>query len=337
MRISVVNSDPDALGKQVEQLIRSTMQDATVSRQSKNWAMFEEYLSDKQVASPEAFASFLAKAYYKRNLSAGALATLRSDISMTVKVKFNKDWADVAIVWKVVEAVTKLKRPRPKYLDMWNIDQLYDHFQCSEEPKSSIGMRQKAITLVRASLAVRSKDVWAIARDTLRFTDSGIRFRYFSWKNQTLDNKALSSKFEIEYLQQELTKICAVRVLKRYMDSVQHLYADEHGRKHNLVWVFWNSGKPIVAKTVASDSKKVMDVAGMDSKYGASTIRHATISKWHELGIPRERVVRRTGHHSLNVISFYYDKLLVKDLNAQIEQRWEKGITEVEEESDEEI
>ena len=81
------------------------MQDATVSRRSKNWAMFKEYLSDKQVASPEAFASFLVKAYYERNLSAGALVTLRSDISMTVKVKFNKDWADVAIVWKVVEAV----------------------------------------------------------------------------------------------------------------------------------------------------------------------------------------------------------------------------------------
>ena len=35
-------------------------------------------------------------------------------------------------------------------------------------------------------------------------------------------------------------------------------------------------------------------------------------------GVPRDEVAQRTGHHLLNIISFYYDKSVVVDLNAKL-------------------
>ena len=337
--LKLVDSNPSALDARVGELIRSSMDKSTIARRSKNWMRFVEYVGESGTISPEAVASFLAKSFYESDLSAGALASLRSDISVSLKVMFNKDWSENTIISKVVEAVTKLKRPAPKYLSMWDIDRLKDYYMKGEQVTSIIGLRQRAIVLVRASLAARSKDVWAIARHTVKFSQDEVRFRFFSWKNRSIGEKSLSSEYEIQFLVTDLKRRCAATALKEYMQAVGPFYSDEHGAKHDVVWVFWNSGKSLKAKTVASDSKKVMEAIGIDTTvFGPATIRHAAISKWHELGVPREVVARRTGHRSLNVISFYYDKSVVRDLDASLElELGSLDKNSLEEESDEEF
>jgi len=74
--------------------------------------------------------------------------------------------------------------------------------------------------------------------------------------------------------------------------------------------------------------------------YGSATIRHAAISFWCANGISREEVARRTGHRSLNIISFYYDKSEAKDISMNLQDKLlsiDKNELKEDEESDEEI
>jgi hypothetical protein len=107
--------------------------------------------------------------------------------------------------------------------------------------------------------------------------------------------------------------------LKVYMTANKAYYDSDLGRAHNYIWTKYNSGVAIVSNTVSSDSRKMMELAGINVRvYGAATIRHAAISKWRMMGLPRERVAERTFHRSLNIISFYYDKSVITDLNASL-------------------
>ena len=82
-----------------------------------------------------------------------------------------------------------------------------------------------------------------------------------------------------------------------------------------------------------------MQTVGIDvNLYKPATLRHAAISMWIGMGESREVVAQRTGHRSLNIISFYYDKSLERDLTASLESRlWSSENPGDDEESEEEF
>lgn len=55
------------------------------------------------------------------------------------------------------------------------------------------------------------------------------------------------------------------------------------------------------------------------------------------MGLTREQVARRTGHRSLNIISFYYDKSMARDIMADMEEEINRSEKEDREESEEEL
>ena len=62
-----------------------------------------------------------------------------------------------------------------------------------------------------------------------------------------------------------------------------------------------------------------MKNAGIDSKFGPATIRHATITYWRMIGIPMAVVMERTGHKLRNLVEKFYNRTdFGPDLMVQI-------------------
>ena len=50
-----------------------------------------------------------------------------------------------------------------------------------------------------------------------------------------------------------------------------------------------------------------MKNAGIDSKFGPTTIRYAIITYWRMIGIPMAVVIERTGHKLRNLMEKFYN------------------------------
>jgi hypothetical protein len=174
--------------------------------------------------------------------------------------------------------------------------------------------------LVRASTAGRCKDIARIARLSIKVFKTHIEFQLLGWKTDTKGQKeALSRPIIIEFMENQ--SICAATTLLQYVERNKNLYESSHSKLHDLVWIKYNTGEAVKHTTLAKDTREVMKECGIDTKlYGAATIRHAAISYWCSMGLSREEVARRTGHRSMNVISFYYDKSTAKDLMKEREE-----------------
>lgn len=320
LRPHLSESDPGALSEEVIKLMKSGISKEVLKRKRKTWSALVQYLNSESLPlSPQSVCSFLSLSFYEKGWSGASLNTAKSDIVTTVRVLYQKDWSADGLVKALLKSVKKLSRPRAKYSSMWDIAKIYNYFRSCGEPTKVVDKRAKAIVLIRASLAGRAKDVHRIARSSVRFSAARVRFRFFAWKQQKENDEQLSSEFFVDRLGDDDRLICAFSALREYMTANKTNYESELGVKHDLVWTKYNSGACIVANTVSSDSRKVMALAGVDVKsYGPATIRHAAISKWRTMGVSRERVAERTFHRSLNIISFYYDKSVVVDLNASM-------------------
>ena len=174
--------------------------------------------------------------------------------------------------------------------------------------------------LVRASIAGRSKDVLHISRKSLTWDDHGVTFQFFSWKTQfsSGESSALSKPYRLQFLSERDSSWCAARALQHYLKVNEINYRSAEAASHDMIWTHFNSGKGLCVGTVRSDCKKDLKAAGVPDLYGPGTIRHAAISLWHALGVPREEVAKRTGHKSLAIISVYYDKSVARDLGPQL-------------------
>ena len=322
LKLDLVLSDPSSLSPDAIKLLVATTSDKVLKRKRKRWEEFVNFVRENSegVVSPEVVCSFLADRLYAKEQARGSLSSWKSDLMTTIKIVYSVDWSAHPLVKAITKSIKKLSRPKAKYSSMWDIAKLYNYFR--ENPVSSSRLnllRAKASVLVRASLAARAKDVHRIARSSVKFTASKVSFRFFAWKQQNEDDFQLSSEFYIEKLGDEDSSICAYTALKVYMTANKAYYDSDLGRAHNYIWTKYNSGVAIVSNTVSSDSRKMMELAGINVRvYGAATIRHAAISKWRMMGLPRERVAERTFHRSLNIISFYYDKSVITDLNASL-------------------
>ena len=162
-----------------------------------------------------------------------------------------------------------------------------------------------------------------MSRRSLVWDDQGVTFQFFKWKTQFSGNEssALSKPYRLQFLSERDSAWCAARALQHYMKVNEVNYQSPEAAHHDVIWTHFNSGKCLCVGTVRSDCKKDLKAAGVPDLYGPGTIRHAAISLWHALRVPREEVARRTGHKSLAIISVYYDKSVSRDLGPQLADR----------------
>ena len=144
-----------------------------------------------------------------------------------------------------------------------------------------------------------------ISRSLIKFSVDRVRFRFFAWKQQTKDDCQLSSEFFIDKLGEEDVQICVYMTLCKFMSVNKRNYETDVRKSHDYVWMHYNRGVAIVLNTASSDSRRLMEAAGIDIKvYKSATICHAAILKWRAMGLSRERVTERTFRRLMNISHF---------------------------------
>lgn len=305
---------PADLSEEASALLAQSVGTATARAREQELRDFLAFA--KGSVSPQTVASYLASRFNSDGWSTGRIEQARSHIVAAVQLTLNRDWSHHPYISRIVRACGRQRPKAARYSDMWDLRLLFRFY--AQQPVSTMRVvaRRKALCLVRASIAARCGDARQIARSSVRWDSEGVAFRFLGWKTQhSSGSSALSKPYRIDFLPEGEAAWCAARALQQYLTLNEAQYASA---AHDLVWTAFNSAKPLLVGTIRSDCKKDMIAAGVPVHYGAASIRHAAISLWCSLGVSREEVAQRTGHRSLAVISFYYDKSQSRDLNRRL-------------------
>jgi len=342
--IRISKTGKGELDEMSRQLIEEATSKEDREKKKRVWRKFIKYLEERKIVevSPEAVVGYIACRIYREGVSYQVIAGEKSAIMMIIKVVSGEDWSNNVLIRLAMRGASKLRPVEARYKEMWDIRMVYEYYRSeggdiNKKRRESIDLRTKAIILIRASTAGRNKDIARIARSSVRRTEKGVQFQLYGWKTMTTGVvQTLSKPFILEYMEDE--RICAARTLLKYLERNAKHYESQKC-KHNDVWIYYNKPEAVKHTTLAKDTRDVMKEMGIDTKvYGAATIRHAAISYWIKEGFTMEEVARRTGHRSMNVIVFYYDKSQAKDLMRELEKKTKKAVEEEdEEESEEEV
>lgn len=316
-----MHHDPAALSADAARLLTASVNPSTSQAREGDFVDFTDFTRRHHngAASPQAVASYLAAGFFSRGWATGRVEQARSNIIAGLQLTLGVDWSHHPCISRITRACGRLLPKAAKYDSMWDLRLLFDYYKRQPDPNLRVDARRKALCLLRASIAARCGDILRISRRSIRWDDHGVSFQFFGWKTQaTTGNAALSNRYRVDFLPESDRTWCAAAALRNYLSINQPLL---DAAQHDQIWTPFNRPEPIKVGTVRSDCKKDMEAAGVPSTFGAATIRHAAISLWSSLGISREEVARRTGHRSLAVISFYYDKSQSTDFAARVAEQ----------------
>ena len=302
-------------------MLSQSVDPATSRAREKDYNAYKRYVEERSCSvSPQSVASFLSSRFFAYGWTVGRVAQARSNIVAAVQLVHGVSWANDPFISRTIRACGRIRPKASRYNTMWDLRLLYRYYSALAPSEKRVEARRKALVLVRASLAGRSNDVLRISRRSLRWDVGGVTIQFYGWKTQHSgsESQALSKPYRLDFLSAEDERWCAARALRDYLTINRQQIESPKAQEHDCIWTHYNSGAPLKVGTARSDCKKHMAAAGVPDMYGPGTIRHAAISLWHSLGVSREEVARRTGHRSLAIISFYYDKSVAADLGPQL-------------------
>ena len=241
----------------------------------------------------------------------------RTAISTALSLNCGFELTNDPLYSRFAKGASRYRPKAAKYDEMWDLGILLDAIKKGVwTSKERIGARTKALILLRISVAGRNRDLAHIHRESIVWSEDSVKFRLYEWKTQSSETTRFSRWMYISKLRDSLANICPYRALKKYMDLHQ---SDYERLKPQGIWLTYHGSSSVSHGTLAANTHKFMKEAGIPPKYGAATIRHATITFWRDMRISVEEVMNRTGHRSERIVLFYYDKSSQKrDITAEI-------------------
>jgi len=338
-------------GSAAMELIVKSTKPRSRKRKHNAGATFFNYVNDNNLPlTPETLADYLTMKFNCQEWDTGTCLLKCSDIKSEVWQRHAMEWTDVPILTRTLAGMKRIRPLTPKYSDMWDISLLYNYFnEKVDRPNHFIDARTRASVLTRASTCVRTPEALMISRSSLRLvtirqnktdlhrkftqcsketlleaianpTNMAIEFQLTSWKTKHFDPRpgVLSKPHRIHFFPAENTNVCAAAALIRYYLLNWNYY---QRCDHDSLWLRYKQAHALRSvSALENDANKVFTAIGIDMEYGQATIRHAVISNWHKLGVPREVVSRRTLHKSEGIISLFYDRSPTPDLTFKLVQ-----------------
>jgi hypothetical protein len=323
-------NDINRLNEKAKGMVQGATKPITQKKKAASVKKFVDYLHAKQKTKFTMFdiLDYLADKFDTKGFDYGAA---KSHIITSIKNATGINLVDDVLMKDSALAARRKKPKLPKYDMMWDLEVMWPIMeQDFWKDKVSIKLRTRAVTLVRMSVAARNNDATHIHRPSISWTAESVRFRFFSWKTERYSDMRFSRWMHIRILPEKRKNICPYRALKEYMEYVSDRYI---GADHDFVWLHYRTAKPVTKGTLASDTRKLMTLAGIDKMFGSGTIRHAVITWWRKNGTPYETVMDRTGHRSKKLVQFFYDLSDIdNDITAKILLDGESSEEEMEEE-----
>jgi hypothetical protein len=301
-------------------LVAASVSGATQDRRAKVLSTFRSFLFEaglRESFSVADVCNFLAKKF-DSSTNISSFEEARTAIATTLAMNTGTNISDSIIIRRMAMGA-KICRPRSsKYEEMWDLNLLFDLLRkdfWADRPL--LRLRARANILVRISIAGRNKDVSHIERASVEWSPDSVSFRLFKWKTQRTEGTEVSRRFVIRKLGDNDAQICPYRALWDYWVAfeIERCRTQDKG-----IWFGYRKRTSCVKHaTLSKDCKEIMRMAGIPNIFSSGTIRHATITWWRSLGVPMEVVMSRTGHRSIQLVLFYYDKSSVSnDITADL-------------------
>lgn len=256
----------------------------------KRWENFcNHHGSDIFNSNLQSILKFLT-ALYKDGVGYSGINTARSALSLIIAPIDGVDVGKHPLVIRLLKAVSKLRPPKPRYDNVWDVNLVLDMFTSwplnSELPIFRLtiklvallalvtGQRVQTLSLININNIIRSSNVQILIPEIIK--TSGVA------KKQPC---LLLVPYKVN------DKLCVVKCLDEYLNRTAS-YRNSDELLISVVLPY----KPVTSQTISRWLKECLSLAGIDvSIFKAHSFRHASTSKAVAKGVSLDVVFSRAG------------------------------------------
>ena len=235
---------------------------------------------------------------YQSGKSYRTINVARSALSQFVSVSDSMySFGNHPLVTRFMKGVYRLRTPTPKYDVTWDVSPLLSHLRSLSEDSLS-SLTHKCVTLLAISTGQQMQTLAALDLAFMIRDDHSVTFtiaKPLKTSQAGSLNQVKLCKFEVDPV------ICPVVCLTNYLDKTSQL------RNHNSLFVaLCKPHGPVTAQTLSRWVSSTLHNAGIDTKFGAHSTRHASSSTAAARGVPVDVILKTVGwKHQQTFATFY--------------------------------
>lgn len=239
-----------------------------------------------------------------------AINIFRSAISAEHPQVDGKLVGEHPLVCKVVRGIRLVNSPKPKYSTLWDVNVVtFLRTWPANEGLSSKQLSAKRTVLLCLVSCRRVSDVRALDLAGRVFTPAGVSF--------TISRRTKTHSRCISYPAfPHHGKLCVVQCLKCYEDCTREIRNDVAGQ---LLISLQRPFRPVTASTLAR-WVTWLRLAGIDTMFGAHSVRGAVASKAFYTGSRLQDIMTAAGWSSDSTFKTFYHKPIVDVASTVVEQ-----------------
>ena len=229
------------------------------------------------------------------------------------------------LVCQVLNACFNVRPPQPKYVMMWDVDLVLQHF-CSLGPNDSLSDKQltlKLSMLLALPSAGRSSDLRALDLRYMTITDTSIVFELGRLtKSRRKGQGPIKLTFHA-FVDKPL--LCVVSALLCYKERTSGWRIGTS--KNQLLLSFVKPHREVVPCTIAGWLVQVMTDAGVDTfNFKAHSTRGASTSKAKAKGLSCQKIIDMARWKKVSTFKRHYLRDVVKNTEISPAQGYQNTV-----------
>ena len=203
-----------------------------------------------------------------------------------------------------MKGVYKLRTPKPKYNSIWDVKPLLNYLKAMEEG-DLYSLTLKCSMLLALTTGQRIQTLTNLSLDFL--VKSSGKFTFHIAK--ILKTSKPGKHFSVEVKQYSRDpKLCPYNCLTKYLLMTENLRTSDqlfitHQKPHT----------PASSHSISRWIRTVLSDAGVETKFGAHSTRHASTSKAFNSTIPIDQILDKAGWTSDSTFANFHRKPIAED------------------------
>jgi hypothetical protein len=205
------------------------------------------------------------------------------------------------------------KPPRPRYMQMWDLNTLLSYIIGMENNKE-LSLKEISMKLCMSmalSSASRSSEIHKLDIENMNITEDEI---VFTLKDLTKSRRVGQSPISVKFTKyKEHSKLDIISCTLEYLEKTKIIRADESLIKPH---------KAVKSCTIAIWLKNIMALSGIDvSVFKLHSTRGASTSKANKYGLSIEQIIKKGNWKSCKTFRKFYNRPVVDDENDNFQER----------------
>lgn len=246
---------------------------------------------------------FLAE-MFSAGLSYSSINSARSAISqLTTLSDSPHSFGSHPHTSRFLKGVFYLRPPRPRYDSTWDVKPVLAHV-AHLETDCLKNLTLKCVFLLAIVTGQRVQSLAAL--DIQYMIKSSDKISFMIQKPLKTSKPGKSQRADIhKFSDASRADICPMLCTLKYLEATRHL------RDSNSLFISYSRPhKPVGAQTISRWISHVLNEAGIDTKYGAHSVRHASSSKAAALRVPIDRILQTVGWTNEQVFAKFYRRTI---------------------------